>query len=53
MTEEKCLLSDLYWLMEHETKNHNGGRKDYVVALKLAIDRVEDQYGIGMGKRND
>ena len=49
MTEnelEMFVLEDLYSLLRTEQKYNHGGRKGYIDALKLAISKVEDQYGI-------
>ena len=43
---EMFVLEDLYWLLREEQNHHKGGRKGYIDALKLAIGKVEDQYGI-------
>ncbi|QHJ84052.1 MAG: hypothetical protein [Caudoviricetes sp.] len=43
---EMFVLEDLYWLLREEQNRHKGGRKGYIDALKLAIGKVEDQYGI-------
>ena len=49
MTEnelEMLVLEDLYCLLQDEQEYNHGGRKGYIDALKLAISKVEDQYGI-------